>query len=125
MAAGVGSLSRRTTGIGLAPTPQTPALAPYTPKPSAPAMPTSMPAMAPAQASGGAAPVGGEGGAKIVDPGTIAPPSMQALAGGSGGGYDAGGSAEATGGPSQFRQGIGKRIFPQDSAALAALRQVY
>ncbi len=64
-------------------------------------------------------------GAKIVSPDPT-PPSMQALQGGGGGGGDMNaGGAESIGAPSAFRQGIGKRLYPQDSAALASLRQVY
>jgi hypothetical protein len=36
-----------------------------------------------------------------------------------------GGAGASVSGPSRFRQGIGSRIPPRYSAALAALRQVY
>lgn len=99
-----------------------------TPAPSAAAAPASpaMPALSAALTSGtsaaGAATTGGDGGAKIVAPEPAAP-SMQSLAGG--GSMDMGGGAESLGAPSSFRQGIGKRIYPQESAALAALRKAY
>ena len=64
---------------------------------------------------------GGSGGGAVVAPSM--PPSMEALANGSGDGGDAG--SEVIDAPSRFRQGIGTRMMPLDSQSLAALRKIY
>ena len=59
----------------------------------------------------------------------VVAPSMEALAGGSVadgvGGMGEMGGAQMYNAPSRFRQGIGTRQMPQESASLAALRKVY
>jgi hypothetical protein len=56
---------------------------------------------------------------------------MEALAGGGGSGSSGGDGGDGMGGgrmfnaPSKFRQGIGTRMLPLESASLAALRKVY
>lgn len=85
---------------------------------------TAAPA-SPSGSGGGAASGGTPGGAKIVDPGSSPSPSMDALQSAGSGDMGAVGGAESLGAPSAFRQGIGKRIYPQESAALASLRKVY
>lgn len=79
---------------------------------------------APSGSGGGAATGGGGGG---IGGGPVVSPSMQALEG-PGVGVDGGGMDGATGmlsSPNRFRQGIGQRMMPQESASLAALRKVY
>lgn len=82
--------------------------------PAAPASP--VPAAAPSKGGGGG--------------GTAIAPSMAALGGGgmSGSGTSMDGAEGPTGllnAPSRFRQGIGTRMMPVESAALASLRKIY
>ena len=86
--------------------------------------PSPLPTLPTMSSGSDAAGADGAGGAKVVIP---EPASMQALRGGEGdGGFgDALSGGANVSGPSRFRQGIGARIPPMDSGALAALRKVY
>lgn len=113
--------------------PKAPTAPPAAPAPKAPSIPSmggggglAASGMFGSDMSGGGAVGGidgGTSGAKVAMPEPVAP-SMEALQGG-GGAMEQGGGTESLGAPSQFRQGIGKRLYPQESAALAALRKVY
>lgn len=94
------------------------------PAPTA-AAPTSTPAFVPPAASASAPPVAsGPAGSKVVEPEPDSMAGLQAAAGGGGGDFG-GGAGDNISGPSRFRQGIGQRIPPQMSMALAGLRQAY
>lgn len=64
--------------------------------------------------------IAGGGGAKVVSPSSPAPLSMSGLGGG-GGGFEGGGPGDMLSGPSRFRNGIGTRMLPRTSPALAGL----
>lgn len=96
--------------------------------PKAPAAPAAPVAYAPAgPRPAPVSPASSGGGSSATSP--VVSPSMEALAGSStadgvGGMGDMGG-ARMFNAPSRFRQGIGTRMMPQESASLAALRRIY
>lgn len=79
------------------------------------------PALPPAPISTAPVPPSGN---KILEPEPDSMAGLQAAAGGGGGDFS-GSAGDEISGPSKFRQGVGQRIPPQYSAALAGLRQAY